>query len=208
MKSTTRNLSSLLVFAAALVVIVIGAVTSHSGAPLRLAVPADRVRITQTPQPALSPVNPKPAANRRLRESGPPGEGSALSANTSTSPGAPQPQVTGRLPVKVVPTRQRAGVKRVVARASVDARGPLPPLLPFGGPQLAAGTSGGPPPNVLRLSGVVGDERKVAVLRQGESRYLVREGDTISGGYRVVRISAKSVTLQRGGRRRTLGLGQ
>lgn len=206
MKSTTRNLSSLLVFAVALVVIVIGAVTSHSGAPLRLAVPADRVRITQTPQPALSPVNPKPAANRRLRESGPPGEGSALSANTS--PGAPQPQVTGRLPVKVVPTRQRAGVKRAVARASVDARGPLPPLLPFGGPRLAAGTSGGPPPNVLRLSGVVGDERKVAVLRQGESRYVVREGDTISGGYRVVRISAKSVTLQRGGRRRTLGLGE
>jgi hypothetical protein len=206
MTSTTRNLSSLLVFAAALVVIVIGAVTSHSGAPLRLAVPADRVRVTQTPQLAASPTKAKPAPDRRLRESGPPGEGSVFSANAPA--GAPQPQVTGRLPVKVVPARQRAGVKRVVARASVDARGPLPPLLPFGGPQLAAGTSAGSPPNVLRLSGVVGDERKVAVLRQGESRYVVREGDAISGGYRVVRISAKSVTLQRGGRKRTLGLGQ
>jgi hypothetical protein len=48
----------------------------------------------------------------------------------------------------------------------------------------------------------------MALLRQGENRYLVREGDTVGGKYQVIEISANSVVLQRGGRKQTLRLGQ
>jgi len=58
------------------------------------------------------------------------------------------------------------------------------------------------------LSGVIHGDPKLALLRRGENRYLIREGDTVDGKYQVIEISANSVVLQRGGRRQTLRVGQ
>ncbi len=66
----------------------------------------------------------------------------------------------------------------------------------------------GPPPGVLWLSGVIQGEPKVAVLRRGENRYLVREGDTIENGYTVEEIGSNSIVLKRGSRKLTLRVGQ
>jgi hypothetical protein len=60
---------------------------------------------------------------------------------------------------------------------------------------------------VLWLSGVINGDPKVALLRRGDSRYLVREGGTFES-YRVVRITSNSVTVQRGGSKRTLRVGK
>jgi len=54
---------------------------------------------------------------------------------------------------------------------------------------------------------VVGGEQKLALLRRGESRYLVRVGDTVESGYRVAKITDAAVVLQKGRRTRTLRLG-
>ena len=76
----------------------------------------------------------------------------------------------------------------------------------------AAGGDGevklGPPPGVLWLSGIIQGEPTLAVLRRDSNRYRVREGDTIEGSYRVIAISSASVTLQRGGSKKVLRVGQ
>jgi hypothetical protein len=66
----------------------------------------------------------------------------------------------------------------------------------------------GPPPDVLWLSGVVQGEPRVAVLRRGENRYVVSEGDVFEENYRVLTISSNTISLQRGSRKRTLRVGQ
>jgi len=86
------------------------------------------------------------------------------------------------------------------------------PLPPFPPPDAIALTPGQaalsrPTPNVLWLSGVINGDPKVALLRRGDSRYLVREGGTFES-YRVVRITSNSVTVQRGGSKRTLRVGK
>ena len=87
-------------------------------------------------------------------------------------------------------------------------RGSLPPFLPpLYGPGVTEEAEG-PPPGVLWLSGVIQGEPRLALLRRGNNRYLVREGDTVEGKYRVGGISANSVVLLRGARRQTLRLGQ
>jgi hypothetical protein len=55
---------------------------------------------------------------------------------------------------------------------------------------------------------VVEGDPKLAVVRRGESRYLVKEGDSVEGTYRVTKINSNAVTLQRGRRSLTLRLGQ
>ena len=82
----------------------------------------------------------------------------------------------------------------------------MPP--PEWGAPAATEEPSGPPPGVLWLSGVIQGEQKVAVLRRGESRYVVREGETFEERYRVVTISSNSVTLERGGKNQTLRVGQ
>jgi hypothetical protein len=66
----------------------------------------------------------------------------------------------------------------------------------------------GPPPNVLWLSGIIQGSPKLAVIRRGEERYMVREGESVGGAYRVSKITASAVTLQRGRRTLLLRLGQ
>ena len=85
-------------------------------------------------------------------------------------------------------------------------------LPPFPVPDAIAPTPGQaaldrPAPNVLWLSGVINGDPKVALLRRGDSRYLVKEGGTFES-YRVVKIASNSVTIQRGGSKRTLRVGK
>lgn len=86
------------------------------------------------------------------------------------------------------------------------------PLPPFPAPDAIALTPGQaalirPAPNVLWLSGVINGNPKVALLRHGDSRYFVKEGGTFES-YRVVKIASNSVTIQRGGSKRTLRVGK
>ena len=67
--------------------------------------------------------------------------------------------------------------------------------------------SEGPAPTVLWLSGVIQGDPKVALLRRGEKRYLVKEGGTFER-YRVVKIASNSITIQRGGSKQTLRVGE
>jgi len=101
-----------------------------------------------------------------------------------------------------------ASPKRKVAPRPSPTRS-LPPLAPpeWGAADVTEEPSG-PPPGVLWLSGVIQGEQRVAVLRRGESRYVVREGETFEEKYRVVAISSNSVTLERGGKNQTLRVGQ
>ncbi|MDH5201367.1 MAG: hypothetical protein OEW93_10795 [Candidatus Bathyarchaeota archaeon] len=109
---------------------------------------------------------------------------------TPSGKGAPRPK-------RVAPTR------RPLPPESLP---PFPPAL-YGAAPLGEPASG-PPPSVLWLSGVIQGDPKVALLRRGSNRYLVREGDKIENRYRVTRISSDSVTLRRGTRTQTLRLGQ
>ncbi len=100
-----------------------------------------------------------------------------------------------------VPAKRRAPTAQPVASTY------LPPFQPT----LAGDLNDGPiepPPSVLWLSGVIQGEPKLAILRRGENRYLVRESDTLDSGYRVAQIASDRVTLRRGGRTRVLRIGQ
>jgi hypothetical protein len=66
----------------------------------------------------------------------------------------------------------------------------------------------GPPPGVLWLSGVIQGEPRVAVLRRGESRFVVKEGDIIEDRYTVSQIGTNTIALKHGSRTLTLRVGQ
>ena len=86
--------------------------------------------------------------------------------------------------------------------------GSLPPFqpAPYGG--RTGDAPGGPPPGVLWLSGVIRGDPSLAIIRRGENRYLVQEGNTIESGYQVVQISPDRVVLKRRGAKRVLRIGQ
>ncbi len=85
----------------------------------------------------------------------------------------------------------------------------LPPFQPpdWSAVNTSVGASGRAP-STLWLAGVIQGDPKVALLRRGEERFLVREGETFDGVYKVARISSNSVTLQKGRRKLTLRVGE
>jgi hypothetical protein len=136
---------------------------------------------------ALAPVTSESGAAREVDPPTEPAAGQSVSAPSRVVEAAPP----ARTPPRPV------------------AQGGLPPLPPLGhGPDAGNVEPGGPPPDVLWLAGVIEGEPTVALLRRGENRYLVGEGDTIEDGYQVVKIATGSVTLRHGGRKRTLRVGQ
>ena len=83
--------------------------------------------------------------------------------------------------------------------------GHLPPL----GVPATSGSASLPQSAVLRLAGVIkGEDATLALLRRGDKRYLVREGDTVEGVYRVTKITDNTVVLRRRSRTQTLRLSQ
>ncbi len=57
------------------------------------------------------------------------------------------------------------------------------------------------------VTGIITGRTNVAVIRLGEERYIAKEGQTISGSYKVVSVSADGVQLSRDGRSVFLKLG-
>lgn len=183
-----RNLAKTIGLCAAGLMIVVGLILSSVKRPAasRQSPPVAEQPTLQTAE-AAAPANPDPGAGSEVA---PPTEPAA-----EQSVSAPSPAAAAAPPV------------RTPARPADQ--GGLPPLPPLGHGLEAEGLApSGPPPDVLWLAGVIEGERTVALLRRGENRYLVGEGDKIEGGYQVVKIAAGSVTLQRGGRKRTLRVGQ
>jgi hypothetical protein len=115
-------------------------------------------------------------------------------------------------PAMDVSTRLAAGPPRGIG-------GQVPPFIPPIGPIPPIGTgptstqAAGPskpveepfPPFVL--TGIITGRTNVAIIRLGEGRYVVREGQLISGTYEVVSVSQEGVLLSRDGRSVFLKLG-
>jgi hypothetical protein len=158
------------------------------------------------------------------KQARPPGDSAQAALTAEEQPSAParevQQQATAPRPAAPCEAGPKPVAKPQPSRAApaAYASGALPPF-PSGLPPLGvsptAGWSGpsaalraGPPPSVLWLAGVIQGESKLAVLRRGESRYLVKEGDSVEGRYRVIKIAADRVALQRGRRTISLRLGQ
>ena len=138
----------------------------------------------------------------------------AAEASVVPEAAAPEPQPALEAAPAVEPLSEPAASKPKATAASkprprAAAPSSLPPLMPA---LQGAGGGGevklGPPPGVLWLSGIIQGDPTLAVLRRDASRYLVREGDTIESSYRVIEISSASVTLQRGGSKKVLRVGQ
>jgi hypothetical protein len=89
----------------------------------------------------------------------------------------------------------------------------IKPLNPFGGMSSPTGMSRptvtAPPEPKFVLTGVVrgGGSQNVAILKAGEGRYVVRQGQTIDGRYRVIVVMSDAVVLLDGTRRIYVRLG-
>jgi hypothetical protein len=195
------GLSRAITLGGAFIMLVAGiALCRFSGTKGATAMPQaeQRASSSRLPQPAPvgaaflprrppAPEAEKPGAVR-------PGTASTEKAAASQSPAS-----------AAAPVRTQAGRERQPEAAP---RYPLPPFPPPDfAPAGAAEASTGPAPGVLWLSGVIQGNPKVALLRRGEKRYLMKEGGTFES-YRVVKIGPNSVTIQRGSRKQTLRVGQ
>lgn len=191
---TSALLAALIMVLAGLVLCRLGtpvasSTTLEAGAPAasqgRASEPADEEVPAESAAPATEPSDlveePGPAQQSTTEVQAP-----APAPRKSAPPAAPKPRAVTRKPVP---------------------QSYLPPFQPGAYATQTTGMSG-PPPDVLWLSGVIQGEPKVAVLRRGEKRFYVRQGDTIDDGYTVVRISSNEVTLERGRRTRALRLGR
>lgn len=186
---------------AALLMVVAGLLISRAGGgPEAAASPA---AVSPTPVVAPAPVAEAVEATQEEApaEAAEPKEAEAEAAAEAKTAAAPVAAPKGTS--APVPARKAAAAPKPSPRRSLP---PLPP--PEWSAQPATEESSGPPPGVLWLSGVIQGEPRVALLRRGESRYVVREGDTFEERYRVVTISSNSVTLERGGKKQTLRVGQ
>jgi hypothetical protein len=74
-------------------------------------------------------------------------------------------------------------------QTQVAAAAPPPPQMPTGPPP--------PPPIALKFIGVVdtADQRKIAVLSDGQNVFYGREGEVVEGRYRIERIGAESIEM-------------
>jgi hypothetical protein len=181
--------------AGAALMIVIGAVLSCRSQPAASQTPNVEMREATTEDRVEAGTAPETAAPEHPSEAAPPAD---TPPQELTSP-APEPSAAPSRPAS-------KPVVRVASRASSDALPPLPPLRY--GPESVSPEPSGPPPGVLWLAGVIQGNPTLALLRRGEDRYLVKEGDALDGGYRVAKIASSSVILQRGNRKQTLRLGQ
>jgi hypothetical protein len=98
---------------------------------------------------------------------------------------APVPHPAARNPFRFQP---RAVSQRPVARAAAIIEPPPSPVAP-------------PPPPPLKLEGLAereisGARKRIAILSRFGEIYLVPEGDTVEGRYRVVAIGADAVELE------------
>jgi len=194
MKLRKKDLAKIVGFSAALVILAVGIVVTCAEQPATPQPPAAEaeVAVAETPstlaadQPS-EPETPEPAAESAPEPAPPAADPAPPRAQTAAAP-APRPAPA---PARAVPAASLPPFMLAPADGGGTATRPL-----------------GPAPGVLWLSGVIQGDPTVAVLRRGENRYHVCEGDLIEGRYRVVSISNNTVVLQRGSTRQTLRVGQ
>ncbi|HET6455185.1 MAG TPA: hypothetical protein VFI02_12335 [Armatimonadota bacterium] len=113
--------------------------------------------------------------------------------------------------------RQQSTSSRPTPLVARDSRLPLPMITPLptqpidfspSGRQANTQSDQPDPASVLRLTGVIEGSSNVAIIRGEEgARYIVREGQSIDGGYVVQSISRKGVSLRSGSKTIILALG-
>ncbi|HUU53316.1 MAG TPA: hypothetical protein VMY87_00215 [Armatimonadota bacterium] len=192
MKLKRLGLPKIIALSAALIMVIAGLVLSRVSGGREAAAPPHASEVAAVPTPGL--VVPEGVQSGETEKSPPAAEIGAAKPSDRPAPKKSVDQASSTNP-KPAP--------RPSSRRSLP---PLPP--PEWGAPAPAEEPSGPPPGVLWLSGVIQGERRVAVLRRGENRYVVREGDAFEEKYRVVTISSNSVTLEGGGSRQTLRVGQ
>lgn len=140
---------------------------------------------------------------------------SALTARRD--PFAPTMDVVGKDIRYVPPPSTSIRTAQVNAQSGSNMPVPPYPVLPFGaGPQnpaqaVSTGSLRDEPvveefPSFV-LTGVITGRTNVAIIRLGDSRYIVKEGQLINGKYKVVSVSPDGVQLNRDGRKVFLELG-
>jgi hypothetical protein len=216
MKRGKQDLASLIVFCAASAVVMVGIIMSFAHGPTRSRVAEARslrgALPTQATHAARSGGQLGRSGPEKVAPAQPPAAvGDAVAPVTSPEPKPAAAEGNSRLPTRrVAPTPQASPPlpplpqRRFATRADAAGAGSVPPLLPppYGTTMASVAV---PPPQVLRLTGVVDGDKRLAILRRGAGRYMVHEGDTVEG-QRVVSIGPASVMLQRGTRKRTLRL--
>jgi hypothetical protein len=113
-----------------------------------------------------------------------PGQVEALRLASLTAE-KPQPEGGERDPFRF---GERLAPPRAAADQPVASARPRPPA-PTGPPP--------PPPITLKFIGVVdtADQRKIAVLSDGQNVFYGREGEVVEGRYRIEHISAESIEM-------------
>lgn len=202
MDRSRKHLAKIVLFIFVLVVLVI-AISLGSGRQspqpegAAASVPGEPVVEPAEPPEAAQPAEPRPAEVEEQQNEG--------------DDEASQPETTIEKPAASAPKKPAAATSQAppAPRVSPASTSSLPPLtLALDGATGVGAEARGPAPGVLWLSGVIQGQPRLAVIRRGQNRYMVREGDTFEGQYRVATISSNSVTLQRGRRKLTLRLGQ
>ncbi len=165
---------------------------------------------------ALAGAPPSPAQEHGRETAAPAAGSDLLSGESGPAPQSNSAQSQGRddasqaapSPPSVQVQRQTSAPRPAAAPRKPVPSGSLPPFqpAPYGG--RTSDAPPGPPPGVLWLSGVIRGDPSLAIIRRGENRYLVQEGNTIESGYQVVEISPDRVVLQRRGAKRVLRIGQ
>jgi len=195
MSLTRRDVARLSLLGLAALMVATGFVLSRSGAGQSLQA-IGKAGPPRSPQAVEEPVE---------RETGQEeAEETEVAPAASDPESAREPAPESKKPASAASkTKQRPVAWRPVAREALP---PFSASIYQVGP--ADEPASGPPPDVLWLSGVIQGEPKVALFRRGGDRYLVKEGDVVDDKYRVLEISANSVTLQRGSRKQTLRVGE
>ena len=104
-----------------------------------------------------------------------------------------------------------ANVTHVAEKTARTASTKVPPLIPIGNFNTSSSLSVVPSvesrdPNFV-LTGVIRGAENVAIIRVGEERHVVKQGQYIDGTYRVVSVSDDGAVLACGNRRIYLRLG-
>ncbi|BDI33001.1 hypothetical protein CCAX7_50520 [Capsulimonas corticalis] len=159
---------------------------------------------------AASEIPPAPAPTALMRDPFQPAiaDAEALAAYEKTQ----APPVT-----TTPPAAPRASSRASFESAPGLTPMPVPhvaPLPSMGALPFSAGASGAPAlsaapaaPVTWTVTGVMGGDSGVAILRDGDKRRIVREGDLLEGGLHVNHISRGAVQLERDGQTYRLPLG-